>query len=168
MSKLNRENFAKLANHLETTQMGFTMEDILRSWDESDREGFIEYVRCGTITKAAAVALAEENGLIAPPCGSAGCLIGHIHVLRKKRKRLHASECAEWLGVSSEEKDALFFGSGIFRRGRDLSNITRSETIAHLRHVAAGGEVGWDQHLKPLNRLKADLLARARGAEAAP
>lgn len=160
---MNRENFSKLADHLETTKMGFHMGKVLEPWRAKDSDQFVENIRTPTLTKAAVLAMLEENGLIDPPCGTAGCLMGHIHVFmfgEQFGSDLDEWRCAEWLGLTEGERRILFYADDLdnSNSSRHLSNITKRETINHLRYVAEGGEIGWKRHLLSQTKLKQRLL----------
>lgn len=159
---MNRENFARLADHLETTRMGFTMGKVLARWDAAERERISRDLRLERVLSQTEIgAMLEENGLVSPPCGTAGCLIGHIQVFMLEgdwRSGVRTAKCADWLGLSEWQEAELFYAYDIRIPGRHLNNITKQEAINHLRYIAAGGCIGWNRHLMPLEELRGRLL----------
>ena len=84
-------------------------------------------------------------------CGTVACIAGTAHVLRTGDRTIGHNvrdyDCtpdAEWLGLTEDEADGLFFAVSA---SANLYEITPSQAVSVLRHLAETGEVDWERAL---------------------
>jgi hypothetical protein len=86
-------------------------------------------------------------------CGSPSCIGGWVESImafetnRSKDTELGSvsedQKIADWIGMSKQECDELFFPSVNEIEGIDPYDATREQAIAHLEHIINTGEVDW-------------------------
>lgn len=111
----NEENIRKVISMIEKKENYFDM----CSWDSNDPS--IKY---------------PEN-----VCGTPACIGGWSEAIIRYEQKIEDDDfldeytIAEWLGISDEAADELFYG--------DFGDANRQQAIAHLNHIIKTSEVDW-------------------------